>query len=643
MVHLKIDDKTIEVPEGTTVLNAAKMAGIAIPTLCDHPNLAPYGGCRLCVVEVEGARTLQPACTLPVFNNMVVRTATEKVRGARKFVLTLIFSERNHFCPYCQVSGGDCELQNAAYGEGMTHWPLQPNWQSYAVDASHPYFILDNNRCILCRRCVRACAEMVGNNTLGFEERGARSFLVADYGVPMGESTCISCGTCVQICPTGALIDRQSAYHGRETQVDRVDSICTGCSVGCNLEILTRDNNLVRIEGKWEAALNGGLLCEIGRFQPIEDTTERLSTPLVRKNGALKAATWDEALKAIADHSAGLAALASTHLSAEALYAFKQIFDGGSSLEEGAFTALGAAFAEEIGKSFESNLSALNSADCFLVLGENLVKDHQVAGFFVKRALVKNTGLVVVDGAENALTELADVVLKPGKGSDVDVLNGLLAALVKLGLSKAGLDAEKVLTAAVEKTGISADTFLDAARLLGTASAPAILFNEAGLAKAGKVGFKALSDLAQAIATPAVIGLKGGANSVAASQYHLDKPISIEGHKAVFVALGDEKPSQRLIQRLEGVSFLAVQSAYASQLTAKADVVLPVANWMEQDGHYVNLEGKLQAARKAIVPAEDVRTNEEALKALAAAMGVSLNDDWKAALTRRVSAVAIEA
>jgi len=137
MIKLTIDGKPIEVLEGTTVLNAARQAGIEIPTLCEHPHLSPYGGCRLCLVEVEGMRTLQPSCTLPAGNNMVIKTNTEKTKAARKFVLTLIFSERNHFCPYCQVSGGDCELQNAAYHEGMTHWALQPNWQPYPVDASN--------------------------------------------------------------------------------------------------------------------------------------------------------------------------------------------------------------------------------------------------------------------------------------------------------------------------------------------------------------------------------------------------------------------------------------------------------------------------------------------------------------------------
>ncbi|HSO26436.1 MAG TPA: 2Fe-2S iron-sulfur cluster-binding protein, partial [Anaerolineales bacterium] len=212
MIPITINDQALEVAPGTTVLNAARSAGIEIPTLCDHPAVKPYGGCRLCVVEVEGIRTLQASCTLPVFPNMVVRTQTPKVHDARRFILSMLFSERNHFCMFCQKTDGDCELQNAAYDEEMTHWPIQPNWNPYPLDTSHPYLALDHNRCILCRRCVRACTDLVGNATLDIQNRGANSFLVADYGLPWGESSCIRCGTCAQICPTGAMIDIFGAY-----------------------------------------------------------------------------------------------------------------------------------------------------------------------------------------------------------------------------------------------------------------------------------------------------------------------------------------------------------------------------------------------------------------------------------------------
>ncbi|MDR3577131.1 MAG: molybdopterin-dependent oxidoreductase [Anaerolineaceae bacterium] len=661
MVNISIDGKSIQVPDGTTVLQAARMAEVYIPTLCDHPELTPYGGCRLCLVEVEGARTLQPSCTLPVNNNMVIHTDTEKVREARKFVLTLIFSERNHFCPFCQVSGGDCELQNAAYREGMTHWPLMTNWQTYAVDASHPNFVLDNNRCILCRRCVRACGELVGNFTLGFEERGARSFLVADLGTPLGESTCVACGTCLQVCPTGALIDRASAYHGKDLQVEHHESVCLGCSVGCGIDVLTRDNNIVRIEGNWDAPVNDGVLCNVGRFHPLEEKRDRIVTPMVRKDGKLKASTWDEALDVVASHlkplagknGSGVAALASTRLSAEALYAFKQLFADKmqsnmvTSNEEGYPSAVSATLAEELGKSFEGRLAEINTSDFVLLAGVNLVDNHQVAGFFVKRALPNGTKLVVIDPFENPLDANADFVLKAGKASELEIFNGLEAALSKLGLAKtqAVSNPDPILKTAAEKTGIAAETFLAVAKLLGTAQHPVIIYGKGITSHGGADSLKALVELGHMTGVidenhSGMISTKGQANSMVATQFNMDKPFELNGQQAVYIALGDDFVSKRLIQKVEKAPFLVVQTSYTSQLSAAADVVLPVEMWAEQEGHYMNLEGRLQKANKSLPTPADCWSNDAVLKAVAARMGIEINENWKEQLYQRVPSVA---
>lgn len=648
MATITIDGNKLEVPDGITVLRAAQANGINIPTLCDHPHLTPYGGCRLCLVEVEGARTLQPSCTLPVSNNMVVKTDTKKVLDARKFVLTLIFSERNHFCPYCQVSGGDCELQNSAYAEGMTHWPLSPNYQPYPMDASHPYIIMENNRCILCRRCVRACGELVGNYTLGFEERGANSILVADTGIPLGESTCISCGACVQVCPTGALIDRWSAYRGRETQVDVTNTVCVGCSVGCKVNVLTRNNSLVRIEGDWDGEVNEGILCEVGRFEPMKVDCERIATPLVRKGGALKAATWDEALSAIATQikplsgkADGIAALISTRQPVESIYLFKQLFADklGSEMvtttEEGAFTADAALFAGSQNKAFEADLKALQNAGAVMVLDADLVKDHQVAGFFIKRKLQVGTNLLVVDKQENGLNNLANKVLKASKGSNADTIKALIAAVVKLGLAK-GKTAIKAtdLEGFAAATGLKTDDYLDAAYVLTSAEKPVIVYkNGADLA--------ALKELADVVAG-SLISLKGEANSLAASQLSLEKALKVNGQKAAFFAIGDDEASQKSIKEFEKVPFKVVMATYTSALTSAADVVLPSTNWLEQEGHYINLEGKVHAAKKSITPAEEIWTAQQALTSLADKLGVKLADDWTKEMHKRVSVVEIK-
>ncbi len=173
------------------LIRAARSAGINIPSLCDHPALPPSGECGLCLVEIQGEPELCLSCTLPVRQGMVVKTNSESLRAARISLLSKLFSQRSHICPTCQASGGDCQLQNAAYQVGMTHWPLLPDWIGFSLDTSHPKILLDNNHCTLCQLCVRACRELVGNATLSIQNFGAKRILVADDGLPLGERCCV--------------------------------------------------------------------------------------------------------------------------------------------------------------------------------------------------------------------------------------------------------------------------------------------------------------------------------------------------------------------------------------------------------------------------------------------------------------------
>ena len=651
MVQLTINGKSIEVPEGTTVLAAAKRNGIDIPTLCAQKELTPFGGCRLCIVEVQGFRVPIASCTLPVSNGMVVNTETESLKKSRKFILSMLFSERNHFCPFCQVSGGDCELQNAAYREEMTSWPMQPGWNNFVVDSSHPYFVLDNNRCILCRRCVRACGELVGNFTLAVAERGAASSIVADYDVPLGESSCIKCGTCVQSCPTGALIDRTSAYQGHDVVMTEIKSVCVGCSVGCNVKLIVHDNRIVRIEGDWDGAVNGGLLCEHGRYDPMNETRQRITSPMVRKNGKLAPVSWDEALKAAAGKlGSDTAAIASTRLSAEALALFKEIFPGATSVEEGIPTAAVMKVAEKNG-AFEGRLELLRNADAFLAIGADLARSHMVAGFLVKRALPKGARLVHVSTEESKMDELADVSLKITPGSDLALIEGLQAVIVKEGLGRGELklaDPEKTLQAAVKATGLSAENIALAARILAHAVSPVILYGKGLIAGRDPKPVEALLALAKLIGAvdserAGLLSVKGEANSVAAAQLGLDSEFKLDGHKAAYVALGDDFASKRLVEKLAKAPALVVQAAYESALTEKADVVLPSALWSEQAGHYVNMDGRVQPAAQAVNPPEGVRENAAILGEVAKRLNVPVKNDWQSALHARKSSVALRA
>ncbi len=641
MISLNIDGKTVEVPAGTTVLRAAEMAGVTIPTLCDHPALAPYGGCRLCVVEVQGFRTPIASCTLPVNPGMVVSTDTEKLRSIRKFVLTMLFSERNHFCPFCQKTGGDCELQNSAYAEEMTHWPIMPNWNDFPVDASHPYFVFDHNRCILCRRCVRACSDLVGNFTLGVENRGACTLVVADYGLPMGESSCIRCGTCVQVCPTGALIERNSAYQGLEKDATEVISICTACSVGCGLRLLVRDNRIIRVLGDWDAPVNNGVLCTLGRYETLDEKRTRLTVPQVRKSGGLAPVSWDEALAVVNEKvsaaNGNVAALISSRLPAEDLYAFKQLFEHNDTKHQPLVASIeeNRTAADLSDRKLAGNLDDLKTADCVLVIGADLVKSHQVAGFFVKRNRPKDLSIILVDPYENETEAVANFSLRPTPGSDSALLRGLIASLVNLGYAPAKEGQSLDLAGAAQACGIAAETLVAVSHALGSAKKPVIVFGK-GITRSADGALQALEELAAAV-NAVLINPMGKANSFAAHALHLDKAFNPAGFDLVYLVLGDDFSTPRLEkavgqERIEGAPFLVVQASYASPVTEIADVVLPVEMWAEQSGHFLNLEGRLQKSTQVLSPAATIRSNQAVFQTIAKEAGIELDENWRESL-----------
>lgn len=657
MIELTIDGKNVQVNEGTTVMRAAQQIGIHIPSLCDHPALTPYGGCRLCVVEVEGMRLPTTSCTLPASNGMIVHTDTEALRETRRFILSMLFSERNHFCPFCQVSGGDCELQNAAYDEGMTHWPIQPNWKAFPVDTSHPYIILDNNRCILCRRCVRACEELVGNATLAVESRGSESLLIADTGVPLGQSSCISCGTCIQVCPTGALIDKTSAYLGHDAQLTRTDSICVGCSVGCGIQALSRDGTLVRIEGDWQAPVNQGVLCEVGRFTALQRNETRLESPLIRKQGQLTPVSWDEALDFAATQlkpfigkgKDGVAALITTRLPIEDLYSFEDLFRNGfesdmvTCIEEG-FTLLSDNMRKGVpALPFEGNLEDLKQADGVVVIGANLSDYHQVAGFFIRRLALNGHPLVVIDPRENPLDDTTPHVFRSQANKDAEILEELTQSILEFEKS----DANEHPVRPSGKNGIPIERIQAAAKDLASCKKVVIVFGKGITTQNNPVILEALHKLSRALekvngSRAALISVKGKANSLAADQLKLNQAFQPNGHQAAYIVLGDDEFSKRQLRSLQNIPLVIVQAAYHSKILDMADIVFPVTNWTEQEGHYLNLDGRLQKANRIFEASPKVRRNHQVLKDLAKRLDLSVDDEWMPRLLQEPCVVTLE-
>lgn len=309
---------------GETILDVARRGHIDIPTLCHLKGATPTGACRICVVEVQGARTLLPACSSPVAPNMVVRTETPDVVAARREILRFMLASGNHNCAVrgkddsdwtqfqlgvakddgseelCPV-WGDCRLQDLAYRYQVTGEGFQGTPARYPMETVNPFIVRDFSRCILCGRCVQACNEVQVNNAISFGYRGAATKIIAAGDRPLKDSDCVFCGECVQVCPVGALVEKDVRYRVRPWETRPVRTTCSYCGVGCQLTLHTRDNRVVQVSGVTDAAPNFGSLCVKGRFGfDFIGSDQRLTDPLIKENGQFRKATWDEALDRVA-------------------------------------------------------------------------------------------------------------------------------------------------------------------------------------------------------------------------------------------------------------------------------------------------------------------------------------------------------
>ncbi len=303
MVKLTIDGIKVEAKSGDTILSAAKKAGIQIPTLCHVKGLPAQGACRICLVEVEGARGLMAACSTPVVADSVVETSSEKVIKARKLVLELLLSEGDHDCIICEANG-DCKLQKMAYEYGVSNTDLKYKGEKRAAvkDTSSRFIIRDGTKCILCNKCVLACNSRGVHGILYKNERGFSSKIVSD-DCELSDSGCVYCGECIQVCPTGALYEKKRVGKGRSWELDKVDTTCPYCGVGCQLTVHvdSKNNRPVKVTGRYTTP-NEGMLCVKGRFAydfPLSD--KRITSPMIKKNGEHVQVSWDEAL----DYTAG--------------------------------------------------------------------------------------------------------------------------------------------------------------------------------------------------------------------------------------------------------------------------------------------------------------------------------------------------
>ncbi len=475
MLTLTIDGETVAVPTGTTLYDAAVQAGTDLPILCHDPKFDPVAVCRMCVVEVEGARVLQAACIRQAEDGMVVHTQSDKVKRSRRTLVELLMSDypkpaepagNGHGATNGYTGKPDLLLE-LAQREGITapRFPARPF--DNGSDVSSKVIEVNHNACILCDRCIRACDDVQNNEVIGRGGKGYLSRIVFDHDQPMGESTCVSCGECMAACPTGALTDKPLTLTVLEkTPLKEVNSLCPYCGVGCSLTytVDTEKNTIVQVAGR-ESPVNHGRLCVKGRYGfDYPHHQERLTVPLIRKpeyypksveglsdladpREAFREATWDEALDMAAQRfmaikqqfgGAALAGFGSAKCSNEDNYLFQKLIRavfGTNNVDHCTrlcHASSVAALMEQIGGGSVSNpFSDCLETGAIFIIGSNTTHNHPVAATFMKQASKNGAKLIVADPRRPEMADHADYYIRFNPGTDVAFLNGLMHVIIR--------------------------------------------------------------------------------------------------------------------------------------------------------------------------------------------------------------------
>ena len=503
-VSLRIDGKTVTAPEGTSVLEAALANGIYIPTLCYDRRLDPYGGCRMCIVEIEGMRGLPTSCTTRAAEGMVVGTDTEKVHTVRRTVCEMLISDHPGDCLSC-ASNQNCGLQKVANYLGVTQKRLPDMGRAALRDESNEFYTRDLARCILCGLCVRVCHEIRGVGAIELAGRGFESRVAAPGDRLIGDSNCESCGECVDICPVGAL----SAKTESLPPTSEVKTVCPYCGCGCGLVLGLRGGRVVRVRGDAENCVNRGSLCVKGRFGlEFVGSPDRLTKPLIRRDGKLEEASWDEALDLAARKfreikeahgSDAIAGFASAKCTNEENYLFQKLMRAaiGTHNVDHCARLCHASTVAGLAKSFGSgamtnSIDELEQTNCIFVIGSNTTEAHPIIALRIIAAVERRGAqLIVADPRRIDLTRFAALHVRQRSGTDVALINAMMWVILTEGLQDEAFLAERTenfeelrrtvmdftpeLAEAI--TGVAAEDIRAAARMYAKAERAAIVYS----------------------------------------------------------------------------------------------------------------------------------------------------------------------
>lgn len=711
-IAVEVDGTSVDVPEGTSLLTAVRTAGIELPALCSDDRLSPAGSCRTCLVRADGK--IAAACVTPAASGTRVEAAADDLRQLRRDAVEVIVSA---LPPRALTDDNPSELAHVCRSLGIGP-ELARGTGDRSGDDSHPYVHLDRDLCIACGRCVRMCGEVQGTFALTLVGRGADTVVAPGTGGPWAESDCVACGGCVDTCPTGAITEPgpaqgltsgilpQLPLGGAPTAAAVTRTTCGYCGVGCALDAVTHDGEVTAVLPARDGPVNQGHACVKGRFaHGYLASPERLTWPLLRRDGRLEPVSWDEALAHVARglHAAvavggpdAVAAISSARATNEENYLvqkFMRVVIGTNNIDNcsrlchsPSAAGLTASFGLSGGTdSFDD----VERADCLLVVGANPVEAHPVVGARLLQRVLRGAELVVADPRAVGLALHADVHLRPRPGTNVALFHGLAHVLLAEGLADEEFLRERAtglpeLTRLLDAyppdrvadiTGVPATDLVAAARLYGRARRPAIVYG-LGVTEHlhGTDGVRSLANLAilrGAVGTDRGHGVNPlrGQNNVQGASDMGALPDLLPGYgkvtdpavraraEAVWGVPVPERPglripdmfaaarvgdlralwvigedvcatdpdANRVAQALEACPLVVCNELFLSETARHADVVLPVASWLEKDGTFVNFDRRFQRVRPAVPPPGEARSDFEVVRALTTLMGVDLH------------------
>ena len=660
MPTITINGEEISVDEGTLILDAAREAGFYIPTFCYQADLIGIGACRMCIVAVEGQQKLVPSCVTPVMDGMNVLTETETVNAARAAMLEFLLANHGLDCPVCD-KGGECELQDQVYQFGPHKGrfaEMKYIWHDKDYILS-PVIIKNSNRCVQCMKCVRVCKEIVGQDVLDGLYRGEHQEETTFF---RGRLDCDQDGNCIEVCPVGCFMRLPFRYKARPWDLNSADTICPYCATGCRMVIEERDGEMIRSRAQLGVGINSETLCARGRFgYDFIQHPERLTTPLLKRNGKLEPATWDEALAVIKERlkptdPLKTGGIASARLTNEELYLFQKLFRNifkspnlDSSTRWNSRAVKDFVAATEMHSGGVSVFDAM-ATDCVLIVGSHLSDENPVTDYMVRRmARENNTTVLIASPRAMKLDSSARLSLRHAPGAEKEILAAATLAIGKYNADKLsgpdGLESLKKVAAEelLRTAAVNVEEINDLAKHLNDASTIGIFTGTEFLRfPQGTTSLATLVSVLRAIEKEVlIVPILDRSNQRGAWEMGVlpqlgpgygDSEQTGRGHEEMFEAaergeleslyiIGEDPlaihADENFIRSaLSRVSFLLVQDIFLTDTAGMADCVLPGAGFAGKEGTFTNQEGRVQSIKRLMPPPGTAHSDLEIIGAV---------------------------